>query len=96
MRNTGRRGIFGIEAMTHSFWHHPIYTDKWGAYTRHIEAQAHRMAKVLTQTIERKHLTLRTRLKRLARKSICFSKSTVMHDTIIGLFINREEFGLAV
>jgi IS1 family transposase len=28
-----------------------------------------------TQKIERKHLTLRTRIKRLARKTICFSKS---------------------
>lgn len=73
-----------------------FYTDKWGAYTRHIEAQAHQVAKILTQKIERKHLTLRTRIKRLARKSICFSKSVVMHDTIIGLFINCEEFGLAI
>lgn len=73
-----------------------FYTDKWGAYTRHIEAQAHRIAKVLTQKIERKHLTLRTRIKRLTRKSICFSKSERMHDTVIGLFINREEFGLAI
>lgn len=73
-----------------------FYTDGWGAYTRHIEAEAHRIAKVLTQKIERKHLTLRTRIKRLARKSICFSKSEKMHDTVIGLFINREEFGLAI
>ncbi|MBK5938143.1 IS1 family transposase, partial [Halochromatium roseum] len=34
--------------------------------------------------------------KRLARKTICFSKLDVMHDTVIGLFINRYEFGLAV
>ena len=73
-----------------------FYTDKWGAYTRHLEAETHRIGKILTQKIERKHLTLRTRLKRLARKSICFSKSVLMHDTVIGLFINREEFGLAV
>ncbi len=44
------------------------------------------------QTIERKHLTLRTRIKRLARKSICFSKSVQMHDLVIALFINRYEF----
>ena len=46
--------------------------------------------------IERKHLTLRTRMMRLARKTICFSKSVLMHDTVIGLFINRHEFGRAV
>ena len=36
------------------------------------------------------------RLSRLARKTICFSKSIVMHDVVIGLFINRFEFGCAV
>jgi insertion element IS1 protein InsB len=73
-----------------------FYTDKWGAYTRHLSEETHRMVKILTQKIERKHLTLRTRIKRLVRKSICFSKSVLMHDTVIGLFINRYEFGLAV
>lgn len=42
------------------------------------------------------HLTLRTRIKQLARKTICFSKSTLLHDIVIGLFINRYEFGRAV
>ena len=46
--------------------------------------------------IAEKHLTLRTWLKRLRRKSICFSKSVLMHEGVIGLFINREEFGLAI
>jgi insertion element IS1 protein InsB len=46
--------------------------------------------------MERTHLTLRTRIKRLVRKTICFSKSTTLHDIVIGLFINRYEFGLAV
>jgi insertion element IS1 protein InsB len=39
---------------------------------------------------------LRTRIKRLARKTICFSKSVLMHDVVIGLFINRFEFGLTI
>ncbi len=50
--------------------------------------------KALLQSLERKHLTLRTRIKRLARKSICFSKSVLVHDTIIGLFINQFFFGI--
>ncbi|MEL7084477.1 MAG: IS1 family transposase, partial [Cyanobacteria bacterium J06597_1] len=53
----------------------------------------HTVGKANTQTIERKHLTLRTRIERLARKTICFSKTTLMHDTVLGLFINRYEFG---
>jgi len=48
------------------------------------------------QKIERKHLTLRTRLKRLARKSLCFSRSRRMHDLIIGLYMNRVEFSSSV
>jgi len=70
------------------------YTDYWGAYTRHIALEAHQPGKRHTQKIERKHLTLRTRIKRLARKTICFSKSIRMHDIVIGLFVNRYEFGL--
>ncbi len=49
-----------------------------------------------TQKIENKHLNLRTRIKRLVRKTICFSKTITMHDIVIGLFINRYEFGLSV
>ena len=71
-------------------------SDDWGAYSRHIEPAQHIIGKRNTQKIERKHLTLRTRIKRLVRKTICFSKSIQMHDIVIGLFINRFEFGLAV
>ncbi len=73
-----------------------FYTDGWEAYSRHLPADQHEIGKQNTQKIERKHLTLRTQIKRLARKTICFSKLTQMHDIIIGLFVNRFEFGLAV
>jgi IS1 family transposase len=73
-----------------------FYTDGWGAYERLLNPAEHTVGKRNTQKIERKHLTFRTRIKRLARKTICFSKSIVMHDVVIGLFINRFEFGCAV
>lgn len=73
-----------------------FYTDGWGAYERHVEPVFHTVGKVHIQTIERKHLTLRTRIKRLARKTICFSKLEWLHDTVIGMFINRFEFGLQI
>jgi insertion element IS1 protein InsB len=66
-----------------------VYTDDWGAYQRHLLPEHQEIGKQHTQKIERKHLTLRTRIKRLARKTIGFSKSIQMHDTVIGLFINR-------
>jgi insertion element IS1 protein InsB len=72
------------------------YTDGWGAYERHLPAQYYEISKRKTQRIEQKHLRLRTRIKRLARKTICFSKTEEMHDIVIGLFINRYEFGLPV
>jgi insertion element IS1 protein InsB len=73
-----------------------FYTDGWGAYRRHLAPAQHVVGKRRTQQLERKHLTLRTRIKLLVRKSICFSKSIQMHDIVIGLLINRFEFGLAV
>jgi insertion element IS1 protein InsB len=72
------------------------YTDKAGVYQRHLPPKQHTVGKVTMQKIERKHLTLRTRLKRLARKTLCFSRSRVMHDLLIGLYMNRVEFGCAV
>ncbi|MFZ1343111.1 IS1 family transposase, partial [Thiothrix eikelboomii] len=34
----------------------------------------------------------RTRIKRLARKTLCFSKSIETHDKVVGAFINRTFF----
>jgi insertion element IS1 protein InsB len=71
-----------------------FYTDGWGVYHRKLDISQHQVGKANTQKIEGKHLTLRTRIKRLARKTICFSKSEVIHDVVIGLYINRYEYGL--
>lgn len=73
-----------------------FYTDGWGAYRRHLDPKLHVVGKRRTQQLERKHLTLRTRIKRLVRRTICFSKSLQMHEIVIGLFINRFEFCLQV
>ena len=58
-----------------------LYTDNWGAYTRHQLV----IGKKNTQHIESKHLNFRTRLKRLARNTICFSKSFLIHSVVFGL-----------
>jgi insertion element IS1 protein InsB len=72
------------------------FTDGWGAYERHLAAEQHTIGKAHTQKIESKHINLRTRIKRLVRRTICFSKTEHMHDLVIGLFINRYEFGVSV
>ncbi len=73
-----------------------FYTDHWGAYTRHLDPDMHSPGKRNTQKIARKPLTLRTRITRLVRKTICFSKSTPMHDIVIGVYGNRFACGLLV
>jgi insertion element IS1 protein InsB len=73
-----------------------FYTDNAGVYRRHLAPDHHEVGKQHTQKIERKHLTLRTRMKRLARKTIGFSKSLLMHDMVLGLFVNRYEFALPI
>jgi insertion element IS1 protein InsB len=75
---------------------HHFDTDGADVYSRHLEPGQHTVGKPHTQKIERKHLTLRTRLKRLVRKTICFSKSIRLHDIVIGLFVNRYEFSMLV
>jgi insertion element IS1 protein InsB len=73
-----------------------FYTDGWGTYARHVDAEKHTVGKEHMQRIESKHITLRTRIKRLVRRTICFSKTEHMHDLVVGLFINRYEFGVSI
>jgi insertion element IS1 protein InsB len=85
-----------LKALLEPFGITRYFTDGWGAYERHVEAEQHTVGKANTQKIESKHINLRTRIKRLVRRTICFSKTTTMHDLVIGLFINRYEFGMSV
>ena len=85
-----------LKALLEPFGINRFFSDDWGAYERKIPSEKHVISKKNTQKIERKHLTLRTRIKRLTRKTICFSKTEEMHDTVIGLFINRYEFSKSI
>jgi IS1 transposase len=77
-------------------WVRPTGQQLDRTYRRHLDPAQHTVGKQYTQKIERKHTTLRARIKRLVRKTICFSRSILMHDLVIGLFINRYEFRYAV
>jgi insertion element IS1 protein InsB len=90
------RAFLELKALLVPFGIRRFYTDGWGADKRQLARELHEVGKHHTQQLERKHLTLRTRIKRLVRKTICFSKSTQMHDLVIGLFINRFEFGVTI
>ena len=52
--------------------------------TTSLPKEKHLTGKIFTQRIERNNLTLRTRIKRLARKTLCFSRSIELHEKVIG------------
>jgi insertion element IS1 protein InsB len=70
-----------------------VYSDNNWAYHERIPVENLITGKRNTQQIERNHLTLRTRVKRLCRKTICFSKSEAIHKAVVGTFINTFFFG---
>ena len=82
-----------LKALLEPFGITRYFTDGWGAYERHVEAEQPTVGKANTQQIESKHINVRTRIKRLVRRPICLSKTEPMHDVVIGLFINRYECG---
>jgi insertion element IS1 protein InsB len=73
-----------------------FYTGGAEVYHRDLGPEQHTVGKTQTQKIERKHLTFRTRLKRFMRKTSYFSQSMRLHDIVIGLLVNRDEFGMLV
>lgn len=68
-------------------------TDDWDSYKKFLPETHHWIGKDLTQDIERQNLNFRTRLKRLQRETICFSKSDQMHYAVIKLYISHFNQG---
>jgi insertion element IS1 protein InsB len=94
--NGKNEAFLELKALLEPFGITTFYTDGLSTYERNLQDFNHKIGKKNTQRIERKNLTLRTRIKRLCRKTICYSKCQVMHDIVIGLVINILEFGLNV
>jgi insertion element IS1 protein InsB len=69
-----------------------FYTDGWKVYEKLLPKDRHIASKKGTQRIERNNLTFRTRIRRLQRKTICFSKNLAIHKLVIALFINTHCF----
>ncbi|WP_420855256.1 IS1 family transposase [Xenorhabdus hominickii] len=63
--------------------------DDYTVYDR-LSGEEHLTGKIFTQRLESNNLTHRTRIKRLNRKTVGYSKSEEMHDRVIGTFIERE------
>jgi IS1 family transposase/transposase-like protein len=63
-----------------------IFTDRLKNYKFLIDERMHSVKRFGTNHIERKNLTLRIALKRLNRKTICFSKSMVVLVSILKIY----------
>lgn len=63
-----------------------IYTDNIKNYKYLIHKDIHSTNFKATNHIERNNLTLRTHLKRLNRRSICFSKSILMLEAVLKIY----------
>ena len=63
-----------------------IYTDKLPSYKILISKPIHRTAIRGTNHIERTNLTLRTHLKRLNRRTICYSRSVVILTACLRIY----------
>lgn len=63
-----------------------VYTDGLKIYRELIPQIVHKVKRYGTNKIERKNLSLRTHLKRLNRKTICFSKSSLMLEACLKIY----------
>jgi insertion element IS1 protein InsB len=88
--------FLGLQALLEPFGITRYDTDGWGTYARHVDAERHLVGQEHRQRIESQHINLPTRVKRLVRRTICLSKPEHRHDLVIGLFVNRYEFGRAI
>ena len=67
-----------------------IFTDRWRGYQSLIDRKIHSVANRGTNHIERHNLTLRTHLKRLTRRTICYSRSIAILSAILKIFFWGE------
>ena len=63
-----------------------IRTDRLTIYQRIIPKELHRSGSYCINRIERKNLSIRTHLKRLSRRTICFSRSILMLECCLKLY----------
>jgi insertion element IS1 protein InsB len=72
-----------------------IYTDKLNIYKSLIPETLHERSKYKINRIERKNLSVRTHLKRLSRKTICFSKTISMLEATLGVYFWKNNSSYA-
>jgi insertion element IS1 protein InsB len=100
----GKRDNATCKKILEKMEHFPIRsysTDNWDSYTSLLSTEKHFIGKANTwkilvlctkYAVERKNLNFRTHLKRLCRKTICFSKNEEVHDKLIGIYIEKHYY----
>jgi IS1 family transposase len=76
----GRKTRANIRPLIHKLlllYPERIFTDRLNIYPALIPKSIHKVFRYCTNKIERKNLTLRTHIKRLSRRTICFSRSKI-------------------
>ena len=90
--HNGRRTDWDLRILLNQVQEIPIkkyYTDHLNFYKTTLLGSEHVASKAHTWKIERKNLNFRTHLKRLNRRTICYSKNEEIHDNVIGMYIER-------
>ena len=80
------------ETIPASYHEGHCFTDFWAAYQAVLPEKQHTaVGKETGETahVERWNNTLRQRLARFVRKTLSFSKSLLMHEACLNLFLNR-------
>lgn len=87
--NIGRRTNETLRLVTESLEYSrakKIFTDKLKNYKYIIESKLHSTKYRSTNHIERHNLTLRTHLKRLSRRTLCFSRSILLLFSVMRIY----------
>ena len=95
--NIGRRTNQNLRKVTGSLHianSKKIFTDRLQNYKSLIEKNVHKTVRFGTNHLDRFHLTLITHLKRLNRRTICFSKSIVVLTAILKIYLFHNRTGL--
>src|SRR5258706_7938607 len=71
-----------------------INTDGYSVYENLVPPAVHNRAKYNINQIERKNLSIRTHLKRLSRKTICFSKTKEMLEACLKIYFWTDRLKL--
>ncbi len=64
-----------------------FYTDDWEAFQTVLPKAKHLIGKQYTKAIEGVNTFFRTRVKRLVRRTVCFSKKLIYHYSMIKIII---------